>query len=1017
MGFTKDQKQAIDARSGNYVVSASAGAGKTAVLTERVFNLIKEGSKLSELLILTFTNLAASQMRDRIRQKLVATNEAKFIEIAASLDAANIQTYDAFALNLVKKYHDRLNLPENVGLVDSSLFKIEKNKIINRIFTEGYENEDKDILKLVDEFCYRSTDEIKSFIVSLSDEFELIKNKSDYLNNYENIYLNDNFINKLVDEFLHNIRSKFTEIIKRVKTFENTEYIDANLPILEKLANFKCYEELQELLVVQNLGVDSRGKKSLKGYEDDKNYHDYIGAFLKTLKEQIVYKNKENIVKQYLGTKDNIITILSIIKKLDDETNSFKFKYSSYSFIDIFKFAMKLTDIEDVKNEIKNRFKYIMIDEYQDTSDLQEEFISAISNNNVYVVGDIKQSIYRFRNANCQIFLDKYNKYAKKDGGELINLQENFRSRSEVIDTVNRLFGEIMNLKSSDLDYKNSHKMIAGNKSFITEKDSNYETELISYRGEDLNDYGGSKHEFEAKIIATDIKKKVLNKYKIYDQNTRCLRDCKYSDFAILISVKTNFTIYQKVFNDYGIPLFANYEKTIRDNDLTYAFQNIVKLIAMSNGSYTNKNYKHCFISVMRSFITNDNDEDVEIVATSNKFSRSSLFAILEKTIAEVKGKSLKEHLIIIAKNFNIYKSLINVGDVSNGISILEYYFNIASQMDKMGYSIDDLVMYFDDLDKFDIEPSFVGNDDVEDAVKLLTIHASKGLQFKICYFPDLDHHFNFDSLKGKFLYSKKYGISVPNVYSDEVFSLTKNLIVEDEKIELIKEETRLAYVAFTRPEEKIILVGDLNKRSKPVQDFYKCRSFMDFFNFYDLSFNETHYEILKFEKLHKKKEILKNIEIKPTPKMSDEVIEISHASKQLDDSTNSELLRIGNKYHYYLEILDFSSKDVSFIKNEKDRKIIAKFVLNSIFGNAKEAKILHEYPFFDEKNNVNGVIDLLLIYSDHIDIVDFKLSHVDDELYVEQVKKYKNYISQLSTLPIHTYITGILSGDIKKVD
>lgn len=1014
MDLTDSQKSAVNQDGGNCLVSASAGSGKTAVLTQRVIKLIKEGTKLNEFLILTFTNLAASEMRNRIREELEKEG-TKYSHIIASLDAANIQTYDAFALNLVKKYHDRLFLPKDVSLIDEVLLEIEKHKILDRIFDYYYDQKDEDILNLVNDYCYKNDTELKKFIIKISQKFDLKEDKKYFIENYEKNFLNEKFINDAINKYILIINNQFKEIVSKVKTFENPQYYDDNVEFFGKVSNATSYDEYRDILVDNEIKIQAK-KGVLIDYEDDLAYHNYILSYRKKIKAQLVFKSQKDIVEQYLGTKKNVLTILKIISLLEEEMNKYKRKYSVYSFSDIFKFALSLTNLSDVREEIKNRFKYIMIDEYQDTSDLQDKFISRIANNNVYVVGDVKQSIYKFRNANCELFASKMKKYEVNDGGKLIKLPDNFRSRKEIVDTVNIIFEGLMEQKTCGLDYKKDHEMINGNKGYPISENS-YETEILTYSSEEQKESDYFKDEYEARIIATDIATKVKTHFQVMDKDTKELRNCRFEDFAILMRVKSKFGIYQKVFNEYQIPLFANYEKSIKENNFTLAFENIIKLIRRTKNNDFSNGYKHCYISVMRSFLMNATSDEIELIATENDaYDKYPLKAKLESIVKENEGKNLKDLILSIVNEFDIYNQSITIGNVIDTHSLIEYYFNIASQMDKMGYTIDDFVNYFDDLNKFEIEPAFMSNDVVTDSVKLLTIHASKGLQFKICYFPFLRNKFTIGDLKGNLIYSDEFGISIPNVNHLVVDGFINNIAKDNERREEIKEQVRLFYVALTRAEEKIIFVTDYEIK-KNNEAIFSCNSFFELLTINEMPFKTRNINIELIKNGKHESESIDKIKIAKCPTMDDEEINISHASKELDSDIDTNLLVIGNKYHYYLEITDFKSKDVSFIKDEKDRKLISTFLAQDLFKDSSKAKVLHEYKFYDEVNDVSGVIDLLLIYDEHIDIVDFKLSHVEDKEYETQLGKYKAYISQLSKLPIHTYVTGIMSGKVKKID
>ena len=1014
MGITKAQELAMNAREGNYLVSASAGSGKTFVLTERVFNVILEGTKLDELLILTFTNLAAAEMRDRIRDKLIKRGGEDDLKIAASLDAANIQTYDAFALNLVKKYGYAININKDISTVDATLLELEERKIVEKTFLEKYEANDEAFFNLINDYCLKNSDNLKDFIINVYHKVLLQENKDEYLASYVSSYFSKERIERDVLNYVDEIKQRINKLKQIVYNFENSVYVDAVFNIFDKVINTKNYEDFYYELKEneENIYPKNSGETKLKdcpfGLENYKAVKDEFDSY----KDEFVFPSLNEIVEHYFGTKSNVEVIIDIVKKLDKEINAFKARYNVYSFNDIFAFASQIVSLPEINKEIKNKFKYIMIDEYQDTSDLQEKFINKIANNNVYVVGDVKQSIYRFRNANCDIFLNKFDQYGKGNGGKRIELPDNFRSRKEVVDAVNQIFSPLMNKVDTGLDYQNEHLMIHGNKSYIS-KGENYSAQILDYEIGDKY----VKNEHEARLIATDIAKKINDKYQVYDKELNALRDIEYKDFAIILATKTDFSLYQKIFNEYQIPLFANYNKSIRENDLTMTFENLISLLYLySINDCSSSKFTHSFISVIRSFLFEIKDPAIADLVNQKNFKDFEAYKLIEKTYLETKNESLKVKVSTLIKNFSIYSKLIKIGEISSNTSLLEYYYSIASQMDAMGYSLEDFKLYFDELKEFEIDPEYTPTDDVSNCVKLLSIHASKGLQFKVCYFAQLYKRFNTDSIKGKLLVDSIYGIEVPNVYNKNLSSFYHNLIVSKEKRELLLEQLRLFYVALTRAEEKIIILHDINDRKNPIVKFSQITHLYDFVFLANPPFEHLNEEIEMI-----KKEIVENKDI-PTisfleeVNLSNEVIENKHASKELDDDVDEELLLIGNKYHYYLELIDFNNIDTSFIKDELDKRRIDKFLSNPLFKNMKDANIMHEYPFYDEIENVHGVIDLLVEHSDHIDIIDFKLSHVDDVAYEKQLGTYQKYISKITNKKINTYVTGILSGDIKQI-
>ena len=249
-------------------------------------------------------------------------------------------------------------------------------------------------------------------------------------------------------------------------------------------------------------------------------------------------------------------TIIETVQEYLERLHKFKRNNNIYDFQDIALLSIDIVKNNDfVREELKYSFKQIMIDEYQDTNDIQDIFIGLIENNNVYMVGDIKQSIYRFRNANPYIFKNKYDSYADNDGGLKIDLVKNFRSREEVLDNINEIFNYIMDNDIGGAEYHESHEMVFGNNSYIEEgkTEQEYNMEILEYHYDKDSKY--TKEEIEIFTIADDIINKISNKFKVFDKDEKLLRDITYNDFVILMDRTTDFDLYKKIFEYKGIPL------------------------------------------------------------------------------------------------------------------------------------------------------------------------------------------------------------------------------------------------------------------------------------------------------------------------------------------------------------------------------------------------------------------------------------------------------------------------------
>ena len=458
--WTIEQEQAINEKGSNIIVSAGAGSGKTAVLSERVIRILKEGVHVNELLILTFTKKAAFEMKERIRTKI--SKEESLREELDYLDSSYITTFDSFALSIVKKYNYLLNISKNISIIDASIIDLVKNKIIDNIFDKLYEENNPKFLNLIDKLTIKNDKDIKKYILNINRYLDLKYDKNEYLNNYISDYYNESNINSLFSLYEEIVFSKVKEIDKLLTILSNyldTDYMNKLYDSVNSLLNSTDYDSVRNNSLVK-LPQLPRGSE-----EEAKTVKEQISDLIKEVNDLTTY-SKNELIDNLLSTKDFIEIIIAIINLLDKDINNYKLDNNLYEFTDISKMAIKvLKDNDEVKDELKYFFKEIMIDEYQDTNDLQDIFISMIDNHNVYMVGDIKQSIYRFRNANPYLFKTKYDDYSKNINGLKIDLTKNFRSREQVINNINLIFSDIMTNSLGGAEYKDSHKMVFGNTS------------------------------------------------------------------------------------------------------------------------------------------------------------------------------------------------------------------------------------------------------------------------------------------------------------------------------------------------------------------------------------------------------------------------------------------------------------------------------------------------------------------------------------------------------------------------
>lgn len=1033
--WTDEQWNAIYDKGHNIIVSAGAGSGKTAVLSERVIENLKSGMSIKEVLLLTFTKAASLEMKTRIRNK-IKKNPSLSKELSL-IDETYITTFDSFALSIVKKYHYILNISPNVSIIDGSLIRIKKKEILTNIFDKYYENRNEKFLKLISDFCIKDDKEIFESILSIYSKIDLKYNKNEYLDNYINEYFNIDRINNDIKDYEKLLMSKFEELdylIEDMSYYIDSDYITNLRLSVSNLMHSKTYDE-----IVSNLSIEI--PRLPKGSTDEvKEKKELINDVIKNIKSLCTYKNREEIMSSILSTKEYKEVIIDILKDFDKYVMAYKYENDIYEFTDIANLAIKLVKENiSVKEELKSSFKEIMIDEYQDTNDLQEILINMISDNNVYMVGDIKQSIYRFRNANPDIFKEKYNKYSNHIGGEKIDLNKNFRSREEVLNNINLLFNKVMDESIGGADYIKSHQMIFGNKSYINKGKTiqNYDFELYSYIYDKKSEY--SKEEIEAFIIAKDILSKVKGNYQIFDKDTSVLRNAEYSDFVILMDRTTNFDLYKKIFLYLGIPLELYKDETMNEDTDIIVLNNLIKFtIKLDTGVY-DKELEYLFTSVMRSFLCESTDEKI-FDTIKNKTILTSPLANKVRKI-KLNNKSSYEIINDLINEFDFYNKLITIGNESASSVKLNSILSNAKTTSNIGYDINSFSEYLDNVIKEKIDIKYTIHSGVSNSVKIMTIHKSKGLEFPICYFSGLYKPFNISDIKEKFTYSNKYGIITP--YFDEGVAETiyKHLLKNDYLKEEISEKIRLFYVALTRAKEKMILVMPYEeivngKESDLVSSVVrsKYKSLLDIVSSTLVSLTK-YVTVIDYNKsgITKDYSLLIKKDFKSGIEKSTEVLNVNellvenetlidkHYSKENNKLITSDVkknMKFGKYVHEVLEYFDLKKKDYSYIKDEFIKNKIISFSNLPIFDNVNEANIFHEYEFIYTLNNTkyHGVIDLMLEYPSHIDIIDYKLSDVTDINYISQLNGYKEYISSITKKPVNVYLYSIINEKISSL-
>ena len=849
---------------------------------------------------------------------------------------------------------------------------------------------------------------------------------NEYLNKVKNIDINQKY-QIIYQNYYQKITNIQEEIAIRLDNMEGLieeekeeEYVAKCQEYYSSLLAAKSYNEIVN--AINNDQKLSLPKKNIS--EDISNLKKEITVLVNKLKDLAIYENEEFIKRNYETSNYISNTVLRITEEIYARYSNFKLNNQMFSFIDIAKLAIKIfKENPNISKEISCSLNEIMIDEYQDTSNMQEVFMSYISHNNLYMVGDIKQSIYRFRHANPDLFKDKYINYKKNKGGYLIDLNTNFRSRREVLENINEIFSNIMNLEIGGADYKKDHMINYGNLSFLDDKITHQDNNLTlyNYRKEDFPNLSIS--ETEAFIIANDIKNKLDNQYLVYDKDNGN-RLANYNDFTVLLDKRSDFNTYKKIFEYFNLPVNLYQKENIVGQDDLYCFNSVLILINGYAKNNYDTNFAHAYYSLAKSYLFSLSDREIFDTINNNSYKDSIIYDKLKNILDNIDYLSIKDLFKKIISDLSWYEKLIYKGEVKSSESRLNYLLNLSATLDLLGYDLEKVIEYFKNINDKELEIVLPSNNNADNAIKFMTIHNSKGLEFPICYFIGFKNSFNIDDIKDSFIVTNT-GIIIPFIQDNIKYHNIEWFAYKDQFLaEEVSEKIRLLYVALTRAKEKMIILSESSSIYEGL-DLLDAKSFNDFIIF-------IREKLFKYEEKVYFENLIINPDYKnyvPNKSIKNEVREfeyknILNTKKAVKTSTFSKKLDLEDKDRYVLDIgvrlhnllfeLDFKNPNFSKVNNS-DKDIIERF-LNIDFLHINNAiNIYKEYEF--SYDNTHGIIDLLIEYEHEFKIIDYKLSNIDNTEYETQLLGYREYLSKIVNKPIKLYLYSLLKGKYKIIE
>ncbi len=894
--WTPAQKSAIDTRDCNVLVSAAAGSGKTAVLVERIIPMITDPDKnidIDRLVVVTFTKAAAAQMKDKIRKALDSMldenpGDMNLLRQITLLNNAQITTIDSFCLWIIRNHFPEVNLDPGFRIMDEGEKKLIENDVLEDVLEEFYAEADEEFFNLVDAFGMGRDD---SGLVSIIDKIYRFSRSNPWIDEWFDecmlVYDDETYDNPAIKELYDSIkntlfdyRDKYNRLVdicsEPAGPAAYTGALQSDLLGINEMINSQDFGELgrkirtfsfKALSRKKDAGADPDIKEYVKGQR--KLFKDYIGR----LNDKIFLKEDDGIFADMQGAGIQIRTLLKVAKVYAKRVSEVKREKGIIDFNDMEHLALSiLVKKEDGKlvytetaDKLANRFEEILIDEYQDSNQLQEVILNAVSktrltgeNNNIYMVGDVKQSIYKFRLACPELFIEKYDTYGETGDNVRIELQKNFRSRENVLECANDVFSHIMNKNFSGIGYDESVRLNAGFP-YPEYSDSNYgdeankSTDVILISSE--NEEEATTRELEADRLAKLIEEIASSGVNVYDADENIYRPAEYRDIVILTRSVTGWAdTFADALMDRGIPAYTDSSTgyfSVREIQVILSMLTIVDnpvqeiSLAAAMMSYFG-GFTAADLGLVRKLgrehadknVHNNLYEHLKVVAALGEAGKmheadvkqlSGKCALFLAKLTEYRDKSSVESLydlcweIIYDSGYYDYVGTMPAG--AQRQANLNVLLERAAGYGKSSYSgLFNFLRYIERLKKFDEDfAEGAASLDNENLVRIMSIHKSKGLEFPIVILAGAHKSINFMDATAPVLVDQNLGIAVDYVDLErrtKTPTIIKGAMARRIVRESISEEERLLYVAMTRAREKLIITGVVKDADKTLDKY-----------------------------------------------------------------------------------------------------------------------------------------------------------------------------------------------------
>lgn len=912
VSWTTEQQQVIDLRNRNILVSAAAGSGKTAVLVERIVKIITDKNHsvdIDHLLIVTFTNAAAAEMRERIGNAIEKVLDEQpgnehLLRQLTLIHNAQITTIDSFCLYVVRNHFHEIDLEPNFRIGDEGELKLLREDVLDRVLEQNYEEPSEAFSDFVEGYASGRTDAaLNEMILQLYEFSRSYPWPEKWLDSFVGIYRIENREELDRAEWLapltQNIRFVLKDCEQLLRQALAVTQQDDGPDMYEKAvrSDLEKYESLSKLTSFCELSGALSDIKydrlaSSRGFEGDpdklelvKSLREQAKDVVKKLCRQYFFCSPEMMIGQLERTEPMLEEVVRLTKQFADEFAAAKRRKNLVDFHDVEHFALQILVDEETEKakktaeEFRDTFEEIMIDEYQDSNEVQETLLCSISReergeNNIFMVGDVKQSIYRFRLARPELFMKKYDSYSLEESTtQRIDLHKNFRSRAEVLTCTNDIFYKIMVRSLGNVEYDAEAALYPG-ASYPVSADFTPEILLAGSNDELLEDTELSdKKTLEAKIVAEEIRH-LMKTQPVTDKATGELRAARYSDIVILLRSLSGWAdSLVEVLNGNGIPAhtvsstgyFSTVEvqtvlsmlrlldnprqdipmaavlrspmagltdeelAVLRLEDGSVPFHEAV--LELAEGLYEEDGQKEISDSEADSEADQKQgrnadgkkEDDIETTAHRKLLKFYKKYRQLRQLVPDTPIHELIE-IILRETGYGHYVAAMPAG--SRRTANLNMLLEKAAAYEKTSYKgLFHFVRYIDELQKYDVdfgEADMVGEN--EDVVRIMSIHKSKGLEFPIVIVSGMGKNFNKQDTRSKMVLHPELGIGLDYMDGKKRIkspTIAKKAIAKQIELENLGEELRVLYVALTRAKEKLILTGTLKDAAEKLE-FYR---------------------------------------------------------------------------------------------------------------------------------------------------------------------------------------------------